>query len=357
MIGHLVRATGSPCPTLVLDARRLPDDEPALLRSLAGIRRELLAANAGHVLKIALARPSTHPLFDLDYFFVQVLPGSPDGFELKGSCGHSILATAVAAERAGMISQLAPGARVRVRVLNTTDSVVCELEQTEHDEARFTATFVQLSAVPFEELLLTGEPVDALAVDGAAQEVSLVSSGNPYAFVDARTVGIGTSAELFSAGDALFERLQRVRGAAADRLGLPRTGAFPKIAALLPEADGALAARAVSVPRWHPTLALTGAVCLAAAAGIPDTVPWRLAREHGTEAAAGSLTVVTPASRTVVSAVSCDTAHGRALTWTAVAHKQVVFQGSLVLDLHADAYDQRPTAEPEEATSWLALSV
>ncbi|MFM9372932.1 PrpF domain-containing protein [Streptomyces sp. Da 82-17] len=359
MIGHLVQATGAPCPTLVLDARRLPEDEPRLLRRLAEVRRELLAAGAGHVLKIALARPSTHPLFDLDYYFVQVLPGPPDRFELRGSCGHSILATAAAAERAGMIGRLAPGSRVRVRVLNTEDSVVCELEQTEHDEARFTATFVQLSAVPFDELLLTGRPVSRLVVDGAATEVSLVNSGNPYAFVDARDLGVATPDALFAAGDALFARLERIRAAAADRVGSPRTSVFPKIAALVPGADGALAVRALSVPGWHPTLALTGAVCLAAAAGIPHTVPWRLARQHGTAAATPAerpLVLVTPGSRTVVTAASRDTGRGRALSWTAVAHKEVAFQGSLVLDRHDHRHAVRTIVEPEEADACLSLS-
>ncbi|GAA1332675.1 hypothetical protein GCM10009660_07490 [Catellatospora bangladeshensis] len=55
-------------------------------------------------------------------------------------------------------------------------------------------------------------------------------------------------------------------------LGWP-PGVFPKIAALMPDEGGAVAARAVSVPSWHPTLALTGAVCVAAAAAIPGTVP------------------------------------------------------------------------------------
>ncbi|QTR06025.1 hypothetical protein J7S33_06940 [Saccharothrix algeriensis] len=41
----------------------------------------------------------------------------------------------------------------------------------------------------------------------------------------------------------------------------------------MPDEGGAVAARAVSVPSWHPTLALTGAVCVAAAAAIPGTVP------------------------------------------------------------------------------------
>ena len=34
MIGHLAYATGSPCPTLVLDAGRLPPDEDAMLGAI-----------------------------------------------------------------------------------------------------------------------------------------------------------------------------------------------------------------------------------------------------------------------------------------------------------------------------------
>lgn len=333
MIGHLAYAAGSPCPTFVLDAARLPHDEAALMLHLAEARRYLVSAGGAHVLKIALVEPSAHPMFDLDYRFVQALPGGPDRFDLRGSCGHSILSAVVAAARSGMLERLTPGARIRVHVLNNGDGVVCEVDRVERDEIHFTVTFVQPRPVPFGRLLPTGHPRTALVAGGVRHEVSMVSSANAYAFVDARTLGIRDSAALFAAGDDLLARLQTVRATAAGLLGWPRDGAFPKIAAILPEEGGAVSARAVTVPGWHPTIALTGAVCLGTAVRIPHTVPWQLAHEAG--APDGLIDIVTSGGRTAVSAVT--TAPGAnseegALLWASVAGKRVTFQGSFVLE-------------------------
>ncbi|MGW3359683.1 PrpF domain-containing protein [Streptomyces bungoensis] len=332
MIGHLAYAADAPCPTFVLDAGRLPREEEPLLARLAQAREYLASAGGAHVLKIALIEPSAHPMFDLDYRFVQALPGGLDRFDLRGSCGHSVLAAVLAASRSGMLPRLVPGARVRVRVRNNGDSVVCEAEHVGRDEAGFTVTFVQPSPVPFADLLPAGRPRGVLAAGGESVEVSLVASANTYAFVDARALGVPDQAALFHAGGELLERLESIRGAAADLLGWPRGGAFPKIAAVLPGVDGGIAARAVTVPGWHPSIALTGAVCLGSAVRIPGTVPWRIAREHGT--ADGPVDITTAGARTAVSAVT--TAAGApldegALLWATVAHKHVTFQGSFAL--------------------------
>jgi 2-methylaconitate cis-trans-isomerase PrpF len=330
VIGHLAYATGSPCPTIVLDAGRLPQDDAPLLRLLADARRYMATAGGSHVLKIALVQPSEHPMFDLDYRFVQALPSAFDRFDLRGSCGHSILSAVVAAARSGMLPPLVPGARIRVNVLNNGDSVVCQVDGTHGDEVEFTVQFVQPRAVPFCDLLLTGEARTQLEVDGARQEVSLVSSGNAYAFVDARTLGVHDRDTLFAAGPELFDRLVRIRIAAAELLGWPAEGAFPKVAALLPAGDAGIAARAVSVPSWHPTIALTGAVCLGTAVRIPGTIPWQLAHEAG--GADGLIDIVTPGGRTAVDAAVREAAGEPALAWATVAHKQVAFQGSFVLE-------------------------
>ncbi|MCY0952986.1 PrpF domain-containing protein [Streptomyces sp. H27-S2] len=333
MIGHLAYAAGSPCPTFVLDAARLPREETALLVHLAEARRYLASAGGAHVLKIALVEPSAHPMFDLDYRFVQALPGAADQFDLRGSCGHSILSAVVAAARSGMLERLVPGVRIRVNVLNNGDSVVCEVDGVERDGVRFTVAFVQPRPVPFTELLPTGLPRTVLDTGGERHEVSMVASANTYAFVDARTLGIADTAALFGAGDGLLARLELIRGAAADLLGWPRDGAFPKIAAILPGEDGGLSARAVTVPGWHPTIALTGAVCLGTAVRIPHTVPWRIAREQG--APDGLVDITTPGGRTAVAAVTALHADGSgdgALLWSSVARKHVTFQGSFVLE-------------------------
>ncbi|MFJ9342465.1 PrpF domain-containing protein [Streptomyces sp. NPDC101733] len=351
MSGYFANAHGAPCPTLVLDGGGLPEDTDRLLETLTAIRGDLSADGVGHVLKNAIVRPSAHPLFDLDYRFVQSLPQSTSSFDLRGSCGHSILAAVEAAARSGMIPPLVGGARVRVNVLNNGDNVVCEVEEVSEGGTRFTAHFLCTPTKPFHELLITGDTVTEVSVDRTVIPVSLVSMGNPYVFVPAGHLGVATREELFSAGDRLFEQFARIRLAVCEQQGWDASGAFPKIAAVLSEPGGALAVRAVSVPSWHPTLALTGAICLGTAVGIEGSVPWQLARDGGHRG--GPVRLVTPGGELQVSASSVVTDTGPRLAWVSVAGKQVDYQGWAGLPADHFSY---PSPSAEERAC-LSLSV
>lgn len=327
MIGHIAYASGAPCPTLVLDAQQFPRESGPLLDALTEVRRRLVLSGGAHILKIALIEPSSHPLFDLDYRFVQALPDGVDRFDLRGSCGHSVLCSVIAAGHTGMLPRQAPGDRARVRVLNNGDHLVCEIEEAGRDTARCTMYFLHTSPVPVSGLLLRDEPQTVLDVDDEKMTVSLVSSGNPYVFVGARDAGVSGSAELFAGGPSLFGRLVRTREAAARLLGWSPEGAFPKIAVVVPDGPGRVAARAVTVPGWHPTLALTGAVCLGAASCIPDTIPWLAARDAGSPD--GQVDILTAGGSTAVTATTRTGGDGRTeLAWVAVRNKTVRFHGS-----------------------------
>jgi hypothetical protein len=177
---------------------------------------------------------------------------------------------------------------------------------------------------------MTGEPRTPVPIDGGSIEVSLMSIGNPYSFVDARTLGITTAQQLFDADGALFELLSRIRAGVTRLLGWPDSGSFPKIAALLPAGPGRIAVRAISVPSWHPTIALTGAICLAAAVRVPRTVPWQLAHELGP--GGDLLEIVTPDGTTSVSAHGREVAGLTAFDWISIDRKRVTYLGSFALE-------------------------
>ncbi|MFB6506598.1 MULTISPECIES: PrpF domain-containing protein [unclassified Streptomyces] len=361
----LARAHGAPCPTAVLDGRDFPESEPQLLGALADLRAEMSGQGAGDVLKNAIVRPSRHPLFDLDYRFVQSLPQSHDSFDLRGSCGHSILAAVEAAARTGMIQPLVPGCRVRVNVLNNGDNVVCETEETSDGGTRFTAHFLCSPPLRLPELLMTGDPVTRVPFEGRAVPVSLVSMGNPYAFVDASHLGADTPGRLFADDPHLFDVMTRLRIAVCESLGWDTFGAFPKIAALLPQEGGGLFVRAVSVPSWHPTVALTGAICLGAAAGIAGTVPWSLSGREAQDPDA-LLPVRTPGGCVRVAAHSTQGSDGeRRLAWVSVAEKQVEYRGLLPRPRPAARQNGFTTPRPSvlppsdrvsEETPWVPLT-
>ncbi|MFE4454053.1 PrpF domain-containing protein [Streptomyces sp. NPDC056796] len=363
----LAKAHGAPCPTVVLDGRAFPESGPELLDALTGLRADLSGQGAGDVLKNAIVRPSRHPLFDLDYRFVQSLPQSNDSFDLRGSCGHSILAAVEAAARTGMIQPLVPGCRVRVNVLNNGDNVVCETEETSDGGTRFTAHFLCSPPLEMPELLMTGDPVTRVPFEGGSVPVSLVSMGNPYAFVDARDLGVAGPGALFADDTRLFGAMTRLRVAVCESQGWDTFGAFPKIAALLPQEGGGLFVRAVSVPSWHPTVALTGAICLGAAAGIPGTVPWSLAGSEARDPDA-LLPVRTPGGSVRVAAHSTHGSDGvRRLAWVSVAEKQVEYRGLLRRPLATAAPRPRsaggtltavlsPSDHTSEETPWVPLT-
>jgi 2-methylaconitate cis-trans-isomerase PrpF len=315
MIGHLAYAHGAPCPTLVLDRRSLPTGDDELRAVLAAARSWLVDVGAADVMKIALIAPSTHPLFDLDYKFVQVLPG--ERFDLGGSCGHSILSSIMAANQLGWLATLAPGTRVRVHVLNTADNIVCEVDEVNRTTATFTVHFLQYPPVRLGDLLIAKSSRVRLTTGDADVSASLVSAGNPYVFVDAAEVGVPDRDRLFADDRDLYERLAAIRIAGARYLGHVTDGAFPKIAAVGQYDDRRLAVRALSVPSWHPTLALTGAACIAAAAAIDGTIPHELAQQAGSHP--DRLVIDTAGGTTTVSASVSGSGLDDSLSWTSVA--------------------------------------
>ncbi|MCT9933579.1 hypothetical protein N5079_25525 [Planotetraspora sp. A-T 1434] len=330
MIGYFAYAEGSPCPTLVLDRAPLPEEEGELLGVLTAVRQWLISRGVGSVLKIALIGRSPHPAFDLDYRFVQALPGDGSGFDLGGSCGHSILASVVAATRLGWLRPLAPGDRVRVQVLNNGDNMVCEVDEADRYRNRFTVHLFHQPSNRLGDLLLTGEPVSSVEAVGGRVPVSLVSMGNPYVFIDAADLRVGSRRELFANDPVLFSRMSEVRAAAASLLRWPVTGTFPKVAVVGQFTPGRLAVRAISVPSWHPTLALTGATCLGAASAIEGTIPFRLATRAG--CTPGSVEIDTPGGRTNVSTAISGNSPESALHWVSISGKTVRFLGSLAVE-------------------------
>lgn len=325
----IVRALDAPCPTLVLRADRFPRERAALRVALSAAHESLVAAGHGDVLKIALVAPSGHPLHALDYRFVQVVPGRPVAFDLAASCGHSALAAVYAAVLQGWLPRMAPGARVPVLVLNNNDRIVCEIHAIGPGGAAFTAHVLKAAPPRLGELLPTGAPVSLLTAPAGDVPASLVDLGNPYAFVDAGDVGVRSRAALFADDPRLFKRLLSVRDAAGALLGYPAESVLPKIAAVGAFDPGRLAVRAVSVPTFHPTLALTGAGCLGAATAIAGTIPARLAKLAGCEP--GVIQIDTPGGPTGVAARLTGSTLDDRLEWTSVANKRVERIAALAL--------------------------
>ncbi|GAB3885712.1 4-oxalomesaconate tautomerase [Kibdelosporangium lantanae] len=324
MMPYLGQADGAPCPTVVLDRRELPEDEAGLAVALAALRADLCSHRWADAMKIALIWPAANPLHDLNYLFVQCLDNDWSEVDLRGNCGHSMLVGITAAARLGWVP-LHPGARVRVNVVNNGDLLVGEVDAVSQSEAVFTVHILSPSPRPVTAVLPAGDAITELATPLGVFPVSIVDWANPYVLLDAADLGLTDRAAMFADDPALLDRLQVIRASAADRLGWPPGGAFPKIAMLGQYDPGELLVRAVTVPRWHPSLGLTGAFCLAVAAEVDGTVPARLRARA--DLPTGELVLRTPSATVRASAELLDGVVG----WASVAGKSVRFDEARAL--------------------------
>ena len=147
-----------------------------------------------------------------------------------------------------------------------------------------------------EGILPTGNGVDELEIpDFGRLPVSIVDAANPLVFVTADSIKMnGTEQpEEINKDEALLRLLECIRGKAAVLLGLTdhwekaawETPGIPKMTIVAPPtfyttAQGTeikaseidLLGRMMSMQKAHPSYAMTGAMCTAAAAAIPGTL-------------------------------------------------------------------------------------
>lgn len=279
--------------------------------------------------KAAIVAPSLHTGADVDYTFAQVSITQPT-VSYAGNCGNISSGVGPFAIEAGLVP--AQEGLTRVRIYNTNtgkvmlervlvkDGQVCYAGDTAIPGVPGTAAPVKVeiqdpAGAVCGALLPTGQAAEQLEVAGiGAVEVSLVDAANPLVFVRAADLDL-TGLEmpsLLDADPALLERLERVRAAAAVRLGLAecwqeaaiKTPGVPKLCLLAPpaaytaanghlytEGEMDLHGRMLSMQKAHQTYALTGAMCTAAAAAIPGTL---VAQTMRPGADAGTLRIAHP---------------------------------------------------------------
>ncbi|MBQ1530843.1 MAG: PrpF protein [Solobacterium sp.] len=260
--------------------------------------------------KVAIIKKSDRPDADVDYTFAQVSVDKPL-VSYKGNCGNISSGVGPFAIEQGLVKALEGETPVRIYNTNTDKIIVADV-RTHDGEVQYTGDFsiagVPGTAAPVrlkfvhpagtlgKGLLPTGNAVDVLDVPGLGPvEVSIVDAANPLVFVKASALGL-SGKELPDELDADKEKLdllETVRGLAAVRLGLIEdytksaweTPGIPKMT-FVAEAEGYkasdgrsyekkdidLLSRMMSMQKTHPSYAMTGAMCTAAAAVIPGSI-------------------------------------------------------------------------------------
>ncbi len=272
----------------------LPEDETVLSSVLiaaigAGNPRNIDGLGGGDAVttKVAMLSRSEDPDADVDYLFAQV---SVDDrlVDYGPTCGNILVGVGPAAIEMGLVQAMEGETRILVRAVNT-GALIEQVVQTPGRRVRYSGDLAidgvpgTAAPVALNFMDVVGSRTGAMFPTGAASEeidgirVSCVDVAMPMMIARARDFGIlgGESREELDAMPDLFSRLEALRLEAGRRMGLGDVArrVTPKIGLVSePVAGGDLRARYFMPWSTHPTLAVTGAQCLAACALAPGTV-------------------------------------------------------------------------------------
>jgi 2-methylaconitate isomerase len=286
--------------------------------------------------KVCIVGPSSEPNADVDYTFAQVeiKTGSVD---YSGNCGNMSSAVGPFAVDEGLVIATSDEAVVRIHNTNTHKIIVSRfalddgraavdgdfvLPGVAGTGATVRLDFLDPGGAGTGKLLPTGSPFDQIELPEGWIETSMIDAANPCVFVAADALGI-SGAELpgeLEANHSLLARLESIRVAASLRMGIARTPeeaarkpSIPKVAMVAPPVEartlsGALLSpdsadvtvRMISLGQPHRAVPLTGAMCLAVAARIEDSLVHHLARRPA--AIDDPVRIAQPSGLTVVGA-------------------------------------------------------
>lgn len=237
--------------------------------------------------KVAMLSTSGRDDCDIDYFFAQVAVEKRE-VDYRPTCGNILVGVGPAAIEMGLVKASDGETPVRIHAVNT-GAVVESVVQTPGGVVQYEGDF-EIAGVPgtaspirlgFMEtvgsvtgaLLPTGNLRDE--IDGI--EVTCMDVAMPVMLARADAFGLSgyeTQPELDEDRE-FYKRAEAIRLEAGKRMGLGDVSksVTPKITLLAePRNGGSVSARYFMPWSCHPTMAVTGAQCIATCAILPGTV-------------------------------------------------------------------------------------
>lgn len=274
------------------------DDLPSDLESLS----EILVATvgAGHPLnidgvgggnavttKVAMLSKSDDEWADVDYFFAQVAVLEPL-VDYKPTCGNILSGVGPAALEMGLVKATGDETVINIRAVNTGARVQAKVKTPQGQltyagdaaiagvpgtAAPIELTFLDVAGSATGAMLPTGNARDV--IDGV--EVTCMDVAMPVVMARAEDLGITgyESAEDLDADTEFFARMESIRLKAGALMGMGDVtkSVTPKFAVLAkPRNGGTVTARYFMPWKTHPTMAVTGAQCIASCALQPGSV-------------------------------------------------------------------------------------
>ena len=275
------------------NSAHLPEDQDTLAQVLIAV------VGSGHPLnidgigggeavttKVAMLSKSNDNWADIDYFFAQVSVLDRQ-VDFKPSCGNILSGVAPAALEMGLI-QATPGVTtVKIKAVNTNARIIAKVQTPlnivyQGDAAidgvpgsgsPITLQFMDTVGGSTGSFLPTGKLVNTF--DGI--EVTCMDVAMPMAIARAEAFGLTgyESAQQLTDNKVFMQRMERVRlqAGAAMGLGDVSESVVPKFGLLAPARQGGSVSARYFMP-WscHPTMAVTGAQCIASCLLTPGSI-------------------------------------------------------------------------------------
>ena len=235
--------------------------------------------------KVAIVSRSSRDDCDVDYLFAQV---SSSGVDTKPNCGNMLAGVGPFAIEQGLIQasqgtttvrvyNVNTGARIDLQVQTPSGLVVYDgdvaIDGVAGTAAPVYLSFMDVWGAVTGQLFPTGERITV--IDGV--EVTCIDAAMPMVLMRASSMGVtGTeTAAQLDAMPSLLERIERIRLQAGELMGLGDVSksVMPKPVLLSPGADdSSIVSRYFTPWRCHTAHAVTGAIGVATALGLPGTV-------------------------------------------------------------------------------------
>lgn len=272
----------------------LPEDRETLARVLVAalgsghpLNIDGLGGGAAVTTKVAMLSQANSPDNDVDYFFAQV--SVTDGqVDFKPTCGNILSGVGPAAIEMGLVAPQGDETRVRIRSVNTNarvEAVVrtpggrveyagdAAIDGVPGTAAPIYLNFMDVVGSNTGALLPTGRAIDV--INGV--EVTCMDVAMPVVMArasDFGLTGLESAAEL-DANRAFIDRMEPIRCEAGRLMGMGDVSqsVTPKFTLLAqPQNGGHVTARYFMPRNCHPTMAVTGAQCIASCLLTPGTV-------------------------------------------------------------------------------------
>ncbi len=255
--------------------------------------------------KVAMLSPSQDAWADVDYFFAQV--SVEDGqVDFKPTCGNILTGVGPAAIEMGLVAATGDMTTVNILAVNTGARVVATVQTgpegvVYEGDAAIDGVPGTAAPVGLQFMDTVGGATGAFLPTGNLRdtfdgiEVTCMDVAMPMVIARADAFGLTgyeTVAELNENRD-FFAEMESVRIQAGEAMGIKdvANSVTPKFGLLAPAREGGTVAARYFMPSAHPTMAVTGAQCLASCvltagsvasglADLPNDTPAKITLEH-----------------------------------------------------------------------------